>query len=131
MNKAILIGRLTKDPEIRMTNSGNTVATFGLATNRNYKNADGERLSDFHNIVVWNKLADLIGKYCFKGDMVSITGEIQTRSYEARDGSKRYITEIIAYEVEFLTPKKSHQTRTSDGGVPEGFTEIDDEDLPF
>lgn len=130
MNKVTLIGRLTKDPEVRATNSGNNVATFSLATNRKYKNAEGERLSDFHNIVAWNKLAELIEKYCSKGEMIAITGEIQTRSYEAKDGSKRYITEIIADSVEFLTPKGA-KIKASGDGIPEGFTEINDEELPF
>lgn len=134
MNKAILIGRLTKDPEVRATNSGKSVATFSLATTRRFKDASGEKRSDFHNVVVWGSLADIVGKYLFKGHMASVTGEIQNRSYEAKDGSKRYITEVIADEIEFLTPngakvKASGEEASTD--IPEGFTEINDDNLPF
>ena len=105
MNKAILIGNLTRDPEVRTTGSGTTVCTFTIAVNRRFQNQAGERVSDFFNIVAWRQLGELCGKYLSKGRKVSVIGEIQNRSYDAKDGSKRYITEIIADEIEFLTPR--------------------------
>ena len=141
MNKAILIGNLTKDPEVRSTPNGVTVCTFSIAVNRRGTNQAGERRADFFNIVAWRQLGELCGKYLAKGRKVSVIGEIQTRSYDAKDGSKRYITEIVADEVEFLTPKG--QDSGNGGGyerayerqaapqAPEGFTEIDDDQLPF
>lgn len=140
MNKAILIGNLTKDPEVRTTPGGATVCTFTIAVNRRYQNQSGERVADFLNIVAWRQLGELCGKYLAKGRKVSVIGEIQTRSYDAKDGSKRYITEIVADEVEFLTPKGQDSgsgsyerayDRQSAPQAPEGFTEIDDDQLPF
>lgn len=140
MNKAILIGNLTKDPEVRTTPSGATVCTFTIAVNRRFQNQSGERVADFINIVAWRQLGELCGKYLAKGRKVSVIGEIQTRSYDAKDGSKRYITEIVADEVEFLTPRGQDSgsgsyerayERQSAPVAPEGFTEIDDDQLPF
>ena len=142
MNKAILIGNLTKDPEVRSTPNGVTVCTFSIAVNRRGTNQAGERIADFFNIVAWRQLGELCGKYLAKGRKVSVIGEIQTRSYDAKDGSKRYITEIVADEVEFLTPR-GQDSGSGNGGyerayerqaapqAPEGFTEIDDDQLPF
>ena len=140
MNKAILIGNLTKDPEVRTTPNGVTVCTFSIAVNRRGTNQAGERVADFFNIVAWRQLGELCGKYLAKGRKVSVIGEIQTRSYDAKDGSKRYITEIVADEVEFLTPRGQDSgsgsyerayERPSAPVAPEGFTEIDDDQLPF
>ena len=140
MNKAILIGNLTKDPEVRTTPGGATVCTFTIAVNRRYQNQSGERVADFLNIVAWRQLGELCGKYLAKGRKVSVIGEIQTRSYDAKDGSKRYITEIVADEVEFLSPNEQDSgsgsyerayDRQSAPQAPEGFTEIDDDQLPF
>ncbi|MBQ4611235.1 MAG: single-stranded DNA-binding protein [Clostridia bacterium] len=140
MNKAILIGNLTKDPEVRTTPNGVTVCTFSIAVNRRGTNQAGERVADFFNIVAWRQLGELCGKYLAKGRKVSVVGEIQTRSYDAKDGTKRYITEIVADEVEFLTPRGQDSgsgsyerayERPSAPVAPEGFTEIDDDQLPF
>lgn len=143
MNKAILIGRLAQDPEVRTTGSGTTVCTFRIAVNRRFPSQSGERVADFFTIVAWRQLGETCGKYLAKGRMVSVIGEIQNRSYDAKDGSKRYITEIVADEVEFLTPK-GQDSGSGNGGsyertyerqampqAPEGFTEIDDDQLPF
>lgn len=127
MNKVILIGNLTKDPEVRTTNNGTYVTTFSIAVNRKYKAQDGSQITDFFDIVAWRQLAELCGKYLEKGRKVGIVGELQTRSYEAKDGTKRYVTEIVASEVEFLTPKGSVQGTVD----AEGFTDVDDQDLPF
>lgn len=102
MNKAILIGRLTKDPEMRTIPSGAVTTTFTIAVNRNFTNAQGEREADFFNCVAWRKQAENISKYCQKGTQVAVEGRIQNRSYDAQDGSKRYITEIICDNVSFL-----------------------------
>ena len=127
MNKVILIGNLTKDPEVRTINNGTYVTTFSIAVNRKYKAQDGSQITDFFDIVAWRQLAELCGKYLEKGRKVGIVGELQTRSYEAKDGTKRYVTEIVASEVEFLTPKGSVQGTVD----AEGFTDVDDQDLPF
>lgn len=145
MNKVFLIGNLTKDPEVKTTTGGTSVCTFRIAVSRRFKNQQGERVSDFFDIVVWRQLADLCGQYLAKGRKVAVIGELQTRSYDAKDGTKRYITEVVADEVEFLTPrgeassdvpeqaaKKSYRTEPV-VQQSEGFTEVsdNDEDLPF
>ena len=110
MNKAILIGRLTRDPEVRTTPSGKTVTSFTLAVDRRFARRDandGQPTADFIPIVTWNKLAEICGNYLSKGRRVSVEGRIQVRSYDAQDGSKRYVTEIIADDVEFLDSKGS------------------------
>lgn len=105
MNKAIIIGRLTKDPEMRTTTSGTNATAFTVAVSRNFTNQNGERETDFLNCVAWRKQAENIAKYCTKGSQVAVEGRIQTRSYDAQDGTKRYITEIIADNVTFLGSK--------------------------
>jgi single-strand DNA-binding protein len=126
MNKSFIIGRLTKDPEARATQSGISKSSFTVAVDRRYKNQQGERETDFLNVVAWRGLADLCNRYLHKGSKVAVSGSIQTRNYEDKDGIKRYITEIVADEVEFLTPKRGES-------APEGFVELDDsdEELPF
>ena len=95
MNKAILIGRLTKEAELRTTASGTSSATFTLAVSRQFTNANGERETDFVSCVAWRKQAENIAKYCTKGSLVAVEGRIQTRNYDAQDGTKRYVTEVI------------------------------------
>lgn len=98
LNKAMIIGRLTRDPEVRTTSSGQSVASFSLATNRVWKDQSGvkQEKSDFHNIVAWGKLADICGQYLGKGRRVYIEGRLQTRDWQGQDGVKRYRTEIVA-----------------------------------
>ena len=108
MNKAIIIGRLTRDPEMRTTTSGINSTTFTVAVSRNYTSANGERETDFINCVAWRKQAENIAKYCTKGSQVAVEGRIQTRSYDAQDGTKRYVTEIIADNVTFLGGRGSN-----------------------
>ena len=126
MNKAILVGRLTADPELKRTGAGTAVCRFTLAITRPYKQGNGERQADFIPVIVWREMAEKCHKYLAKGKRAGVIGEIQTRSYDAQDGTKRYVTEVIASEVEFLTPKSAAQ-----GGTPEGYTEIEDDELPF
>ena len=130
MNKVFLIGNLTRDPELTTTNSGVSVCRFTLAVGRRYQNADGERDTDFISIVAWRALADNCHKFIKKGSKVAVVGNIQSRSYDATDGTKRYVTEIVAEEVEFLN------TRNNEGaeGKKEEVTKlepIDDDSLPF
>lgn len=129
INKVILIGRLTKDPETRVLTSGSTVSTFNLAVERTFKSRDGEKEVDFIPIVTWGKTAELCEQYLQKGSLAGIAGRIQTRSYDANDGSKRYVTEVVAEEISFLTPKKEQDTEPK---VPmDGFSEMDNDDMPF
>ena len=109
MNKVFLIGRLTRDPELRYTGSNVAVASFSLAVNRNYTNQAGEREADFINVVVWRKQAENVKNYLSQGSQVAIDGRIQTRSYDGEDGKKRYVTEVVADNVEFLGSKNSSQ----------------------
>lgn len=113
MNKVFLIGRLTRDPELRYTGSNIPVATFSVAVNRNFSNAAGEREADFINIVVWRKQAENVKNYLNQGSQVAIDGRIQTRSYDDQDGKKRYVTEVVADNVEFLGTKGSNQNQSN------------------
>lgn len=105
MNKVILIGNLTKDPELTQTTNGISVCRFSIAVSRRFTNSEGERDTDFFNIVVWRTLADNCHKYIKKGSKVAVIGTIQNRSYDAQDGTKKYVTEIVAEEVEFVGSK--------------------------
>ena len=107
MNKVVLIGRLTRDPELRYTGNNTPVATFSLAVNRNFSNQQGEREADFINIVVWRKQAENVKNYVTQGSQVAVEGRIQTRSYDHQNGQKRYVTEVVADNVEFLGSKNS------------------------
>ena len=123
MNKVILIGRNTKDVELKTTPSGTSVAEFSVAVKRAFKNANGESESDFFNCIAFSKLAETISKYVRKGDQVGIDGRLQTRNYTNKDGKKVYVTEIIVENVEFLQTKKSDEPKLE---------EIDPEDdIPF
>jgi len=117
MNKVILIGNLTKDPELRYTPNGVAVATFTLAINRPRTNQAGEREADFINIVAWQKLADLCATYLRKGRQAAVEGRLQTRSYENKEGKKVYVTEVVAENVQFLGGKPGEGA----GGYDPGF----------
>lgn len=105
MNKAIIIGRLTREPEMRTTASGVNSTSFTIAVNRPFSNQDGEKEADFINCVAWRKQAENIAKYCSKGSQVAVEGRIQTRNYDAQDGTKRYVTEVIVETCMFLSTK--------------------------
>lgn len=107
MNKAILIGRLTKDPELRSTPAGRNVCQFSIAVNRTFTNANGDREADFINCVVWDKQAENLVKYQKKGNQIAVDGRIQTRNYEDKDGKRVYVTEILANNISFLDSKGS------------------------
>jgi single-strand DNA-binding protein len=107
MNKVILIGNLTKDPELTVTNGGVSVCRFSIAVGRDFKNADGEKETDFFNVVVWRGQAENCNKYLKKGNKVCVVGAIHNRSFVDNDGTKKLFTDIQADQVEFLTPKSS------------------------
>ena len=111
MNKVILIGRLTRDPELRYTSSNIPVATFSLAVDRPFTSQSGERETDFINIVVWRKQAENCKNYINQGSQVAVEGRIQTRNYEDQNGKKRYVTEVVADNVQFLDTKASREQR--------------------
>lgn len=133
MNKCILIGNLTKDPELTTTTNGVAVCRFAIAVSRRYSNSDGERETDFLNIVVWRSLGENCHKFLKKGSKVGIVGNIQSRSYDAADGTKRYVTEIVAEEVEFLSTRTNEDGARSVSGSEEvaKLQPIDDDGLPF
>ncbi len=137
MNKCVLVGNLTRDPEHTTTANGISVCRFSIAVNRNYTSSSGEREADFINIVAWRGLADNCGKYLVKGNKVAVSGSIQTRNYEDKDGNKRYATEVVADDVEFLTPKgegasAGPRTPSASGSKPVMELEpVDDSELPF
>lgn len=151
MNKVFLIGNLTRDPEMRSTQSGVAVCNFSIAVNRRFKKENGEQETDFLNVIAWRQLAELCAKYLAKGRKVAISGSIQTRTYEAKDGSKRTAWDIVADEVEFLSPQNQQSSTQSmpgayttavskDSGTAYatqphndfgGFTKVDDDELPF
>ena len=143
MNKVILVGNLTRDPELITTTNGVSLCRFGLAVQRRFAGQDGEREADFFNIVVWRGQADNCYKYLKKGSKCGIVGSLQTRSYDAQDGTKRYSTDVVAEEVEFLSTKGSSNSEesfepaetgsksTGKSDIVNKFEPIDDDNLPF
>ena len=142
MNKVVLIGNLTKDPELQTTNGGVSVCRFTLAVTRRFSNSDGERDADFINITVWRNLGETCHKYLKKGSKCAVIGRIQTSSYDAPDGSKRYTTDVVADEVEFISTRNGADegegaTYTAPKSAPNAkketaeLQEIDDDSLPF
>ncbi|PXA45119.1 single-stranded DNA-binding protein [Staphylococcus pseudintermedius] len=142
LNRVVLVGRLTKDPEFRTTPSGVSVATFTLAVNRNYKNKNGEQQADFINCVVFRKQAENVNNFLFKGSLAGVDGRLQSRSYENQEGRRVFVTEVICDSVQFLESKNNNQSNNQQqrGQAPaqdNPFTnsnnpiDIDDEDLPF
>lgn len=129
MNKAILIGRTTRDAEVRSTQSGKEVAIFTLAVDRDYKNAQGEREADFIPCVAWGKLAEICGKYLTKGKQCAVAGRIQVRNYEDNNGQKRYVTEIVVSDLQLLGSRQDGQAQEPSGFTP--VAEGEDDTLPF
>ena len=149
MNKIILIGRLTKVPELRYTQSGTAVASFTLAVDRRFSNQSGEREADFVNCVAWQKSAEFVAQYFQKGKQMALEGRLQVRSYDGNDGQKRWVTEVVAEQIEFVGSK--HDNNSNQGGGGTGNTNsaagsssgnnpyaglgqevmFDDNDLPF
>ncbi|MFQ7233245.1 MAG: single-stranded DNA-binding protein [Enterococcus hulanensis] len=156
INNVVLVGRLTKDPDLRYTANGTGVATFTLAVNRNFTNQDGNREADFINCVIWRKSAESLANYARKGKLLGITGRIQTRSYENQQGQRVYVTEVVAENFQLLESRSTSDQRqnnnvggnlsgnhsqTSQNNVPNFNRDADpfsgssinigDDDLPF
>ncbi|CAC6034086.1 Single-stranded DNA-binding protein, phage associated [Staphylococcus aureus] len=138
LNRAVLVGRLTKDPELRSAPNGVNVGTFTLAVNRTFTNAQGEREADFINVVVFKKQAENVKNYLSKGSLAGVDGRLQTRNYENKDGQRVFVTEVVADSVQFLEPKSNNQqnnqqyngqTQTSNNPFDNNADSI--EDLPF
>ncbi|WKG35932.1 single-stranded DNA-binding protein [Lactococcus lactis] len=142
INNVVLVGRLTRDPELKYTPQNQAVGTFSLAVNRPFKNANGEREADFINCVIWRQQAENLSNFAKKGALIGITGRIQTRNYENQQGQKVYVTEVVADNFQMLESNKSQgqqdnkpqtqnkkpQNNDSFGSDP---MEISDDDLPF
>lgn len=145
LNKVMLIGRLTRDPEMRYTPSGQPVTSLRLATNRYGSGPEGERreFTDYHTIVVWNigkrNLAEIVGQYTRKGSQIYVEGRLQTRSWEGQDGQKRYVTEVVANEVQFLEPRSaagpagpaSAEEAAAPSGDEAAVRDVDPDEIPF
>ncbi|MCG2086116.1 single-stranded DNA-binding protein [Staphylococcus epidermidis] len=142
INRVILVGRLTKNPEYRQTPNGVSVATFTLAVNRPFTNSQGEREADFINVVVFRRQAENVNNYLSKGSLAGVDGRIQSRSYENQEGRRVFVTEVVAENVQFMDSKGSNQQKNQSqqqGQAPAGNNpfandnnaNIDDDDLPF
>lgn len=134
MNKVILVGRLGKDPEVRYTQSGKAVASFSLAVSRRVRNPqDGQPTADFIPIVAWEKLAEICGNNLIKGSQVLVEGRLQVRNYDAQDGSKRYVSEVIAQDIEFMGSKaqRTGGSEEKTGAGQFGTEILPDEEIPF
>jgi single-strand DNA-binding protein len=150
INSTVLVGRLTRDPELKYTTSNIAVATFSLAVNRNFKDANGERETDFINCVIWRQSAENLANWAKKGALIGITGRIQTRSYENQQGQRVYVTEVVAENFQMLESRAAREggnanggynqqpqqqaPNNSRGGAPFGNSnpmDIQDSDLPF
>lgn len=137
LNKAMIIGRLGRDPEVKTLPSGQSVCNFSVATSRKYKNREGELVeaTEWHRIVAWGKTAELCGQYLAKGRQCYVEGRLETRSYDDKDGNKKYSTEIVADTVQFLGSKGDGGGRASGGGDEPSFGggggSVDNDDIPF
>lgn len=147
MNKVILLGRLTRDPEMKNTTTGKAVTRFSLAVDRRFKNKDGQKEADFINIVVWGKQAEFAAQYLNKGSQISVSGRLQVSSYDGQDGQRRYMTEVVADEINFVSsgqkgatagsqqasaPQSANNNNMSVMGLDEDFHLMaDDDDIPF
>lgn len=153
LNRVVLVGRLTRDPELRYTPNGVAVANFSIAVNRPFTDANGERQADFINCVVWRRAAENLANYMKKGNLIGLDGRIQTRTYEGQDGRTVFVTEAVADSVQFLESKKNEQQSQGNNGYNQnqrnnnGFQDsgegndnfaghgepfdISDDDLPF
>lgn len=138
INNVTLVGRLTREPELRYTSSNTAVCTFTLAVNRRFKNAAGEREADFINCVIWKQSAENLSQWVRKGNLLGITGSIQTRNYENSQGQRVYVTEVIAEQFQLLESRQDGQQQAPQQSKPQSdpfagsqAMDIDDDDLPF
>ncbi|WP_421432699.1 single-stranded DNA-binding protein [Streptococcus suis] len=131
INNVVLVGRMTRDAELRYTPSNQAVATFTLAVNRNFKNQDGEREADFINVVIWRQQAENLANWAKKGALIGVTGRVQTRSYDNQQGQRVYVTEVVAESFQLLE-SRGQQSNSQDGSFGNSSPmDIQDEDLPF
>lgn len=137
INNVTLVGRLTRDPELKYTPSNIAITTFNLAVNRNFKGVNGEREADFINCMIWRKQAELLAEWCKKGNLVGITGRIQTRSYDNQQGQRVYVTEVVAETFQLLEKRDNSANQSNiEEQMPASFgatnpLDISDKDLPF
>ena len=132
LNKVILMGRLTADPELRQTPSGVYVATFRIAVDRSYSGRNGEKQTDFLDVVAWRNTAEFVSRYFTKGQMIVVEGSLQSRSYEDKNGQKRTAIEVVAQNVQFGEPKRKDSPQPQSVDVePDVEPDLDSEDLPF
>lgn len=137
INNVSLVGRLTRDPELRYTPSNIAITTFNLAVNRNFKGANGEREADFINCMIWRKQAELLAEWCKKGNLVGITGRIQTRIYDNQQGQRVYVTEVVADTFQLLEKRDNSANQSNiEEQMPASFgatnpLDISDDDMPF
>lgn len=124
LNRIVIIGRLTRDPEMRQTPSGTAVCTFTLAVDRSFKSANGERETDFIPVVAWRQLGETCGRYLAKGKLAAVDGRLQIRTYQAQDGSKRTAAEVVAENVRFLSPKSEPSVNDSEVDLAPPLDEI-------
>lgn len=135
INQVILVGRLTRDPELRKTQAGKSVTSFTVACDRRVK-AEGQPTADFVNCICWNKIADNVNQYTHKGSLVGVEGRIQTRSYDDQTGKRVYVTEVLASSVQFLEPKTTQTQADNQNNAQNEFNntnnvDISADDLPF
>lgn len=109
INRTIIAGRFTSDPTLRQTQDGISVVNFNLAVERSYRQKDGEKAVDFFSVIAWRKLAELVSEYCYKGMMVAVDGHLQSRKYEDKDGNQKQVTELVAEDIQFMSPKKAEE----------------------
>lgn len=128
INRVVLVGRMTRDPELRRTNTGAAVTSFTLALNRNYNSADGVQ-ADYINCVVWNKIAENVERYCFKGSLVGVEGRLRSRSYDNAQGQKVYVVEVACDSVQFLETRAARERAQQPQARQEDFYEAKTMDL--
>lgn len=139
LNRVVLVGRLTRDPELRFTPNGVAVANFTIAVNRPFSNQQGEREADFINCVIWRKPAENVANFLKKGSLAGVDGRVQTRSYDNNEGKRVFVTEVVAESVQFLEPRGSNKGQDNTGNQGGGYAdpfgggdfEISDSEMPF
>lgn len=132
INNVVLVGRLTKDPDLRYTANGTGVSTFTLAVNRNFTNQSGNREADFINCVMWRKQAETLANYARKGTLLGVTGRIQTRSYENQQGQRVYVTEVVAENFQLLESRSAAESRNANqSNTPAGNNQQPEDSDPF
>ena len=131
LNCAVIMGRLTAEPELRTTNNGQSVTSFTVAVDRSYTKPGEERQTDFINVVAWRQTAEFVNRYFHKGSMIAVQGSIQTRNYDDKNGNRRTAVEIIAEKVSFCGEKKEQTTTRDDAPMETPSIELDEDGLPF